>query len=130
MGYGLEGSLPDALASQIIRNDVVPYFKSGNYYAGIFAGIESIISATSGEYRSSKKKKDGFESFEDYIPIIFFLLSGFAFFARGGKRRGIFIGGIPGGFGGGGFGKSGGFGGGGFSGGGGSFGGGGSSGSW
>ena len=27
VGYGLEGALPDALASSIIRNDVAPYFR-------------------------------------------------------------------------------------------------------
>ncbi len=43
VGYGLEGALPDALASSIIRNDVAPYFKKNQYYEGTIAGINSII---------------------------------------------------------------------------------------
>ncbi|MBX2976678.1 MAG: TPM domain-containing protein [Ignavibacteriaceae bacterium] len=134
VGYGLEGALPDALCSQIIRNEVVPYFKEGNYFAGIATGVEAIVRATAGEYKNTDKQTDKFDAIEDFIPIIFFIISAISFFSRKGRRRGIFFGGIPGGFGGGSFGgRSGGFGGGGFggfSGGGGSFGGGGSSGSW
>ena len=32
VGYGLEGALPDAIASQIINNTLRPAFKTGNYY--------------------------------------------------------------------------------------------------
>ncbi|MDP2303336.1 MAG: TPM domain-containing protein [Ignavibacteria bacterium] len=129
VGYGLEGALPDAVSSQIIRNEVVPQFKNGNFFAGIAAGIQSIVDATAGEYKSVKKKDDKFDSFGDYIPLIFFLISAVSFFGRKGRKSGIYFGGFPvGGFGGGRSSGSGGFGG--FSGGGGSFGGGGSSGSW
>ena len=31
-GYGLEGALPDAVCGRIIRNEIVPSFKTGNYY--------------------------------------------------------------------------------------------------
>jgi uncharacterized protein len=128
VGYGLEGVLPDALSSQIIRNEVVPQFKGGNYFTGIAAGLQSIVEATAGEYKGVKKKDDNFDSFGDYIPLIFFLISAVSFFGRKGRRNGIYFGGFPvGGFGGG---RSSGGGFGGFSGGGGSFGGGGSSGSW
>ncbi|HUQ96813.1 MAG TPA: TPM domain-containing protein, partial [Chitinophagaceae bacterium] len=30
-GYGMEGSVPDITANQIIQNDIVPQFKAGNY---------------------------------------------------------------------------------------------------
>ena len=51
VGYGLEGALPDALANSIIRNVIVPYFKQDDFYEGITAGIDAIISATAGEYK-------------------------------------------------------------------------------
>ena len=35
VGYGLEGVVPDAIASRIIRNEVIPAFQQGAYYAGI-----------------------------------------------------------------------------------------------
>jgi uncharacterized protein len=55
VGYGLEGALPDALAGQIIRKEITPYFKQGKYYEGIDAGVDAIISATKGEYTQDKQ---------------------------------------------------------------------------
>jgi len=140
VGYGLEGALPDALCGSILRNDVRPYFKQGEYFEGIKAGINAIKAATVGEYKAppkekSKSKFKGFSSF--IIIIIFIIISIISRIGRGRKGGGggfIFLPGA-GGFGSrsgssfGGFGSGGG-GFGGFSGGGGSFGGGGSSGSW
>ena len=50
-GYGLEGALPDIYTKRIIENDIKPFFKEGNYYAGIDAGVNSIISLVKGEYK-------------------------------------------------------------------------------
>ncbi len=128
VGYGLEGALPDALSSSIIRNVVVPYFKRDDFYDGISAGIDAIILATKGEYKVEKQNHshDSFSGITTFLLIIFFIIT---FFIRGGRRGGglFYLGGFGGG---GGFSSGGGFGGGGFSGGGGSFGGGGSSGGW
>lgn len=41
-GYGLEGVLPDVVLSRIIRNQITPYFKQGQYTQGIQAGITEI----------------------------------------------------------------------------------------
>lgn len=35
VGYGLEGVVPDAIASRIIRNEIIPEFQNGRYYAGL-----------------------------------------------------------------------------------------------
>ena len=43
-GYGLEGILPDGVCGEIGRNYMVPYFKNGNYDAGIYYGVGQIIS--------------------------------------------------------------------------------------
>jgi uncharacterized protein len=130
VGYGLEGALPDALASSIIRNEIAPYYRKNQYYEGTLAGLNSILAATRGEYKGTPKSDN-----ENKFPIgaiIFIMFILFTLFRRRGRggRGGGFIF-FPGSFGGssgsGGF-SSGGFGG--FSGGGGSFGGGGASGSW
>lgn len=143
VGYGLEGALPDALASSILRNEVRPYFKHNEYYAGISAGLDAIMKAIKGEYTSDKKKDDkdgiGFPIMYIILILIFIIFSG----RKGGRGGGggllpwliissMGSGRSKGGWGSGGFGGfSGGGGGfGGFSGGGGSFGGGGASGSW
>src|SRR4030043_634944 len=57
VGYGLEGSLPDALSGSIIRNEIAPRFKTGQLYQGIDAGLSAIIAATKGEYKAPKKRE-------------------------------------------------------------------------
>jgi len=41
-GYGLEGVIPDIVASRIIRNQITPYFKQAQYAQGIEAGLVEI----------------------------------------------------------------------------------------
>jgi len=43
-GYGLEGIIPDIIASRIIREQITPQFKTGQYAAGLKAGIDRIDS--------------------------------------------------------------------------------------
>ena len=45
-----QGALPDGLAGSIIRNDITPSFKTGDYNAGINKGVLAIISALEGEF--------------------------------------------------------------------------------
>lgn len=135
VGYGLEGSLPDALASSILRNEVAPYFRKDQYYAGINSGIDAIIAAIGGEYVADIKETSDEENFPGFIIFLIILIIIFLIKPRwkGSMYRGGFTysGGPWGGRGfGGSFGGRSGGGFGGFSGGGGSFGGGGASGSW
>jgi uncharacterized protein len=131
VGYGLEGVLPDALSSSIIRNEIAPYFRKDEYYRGINSGIDAIIAAVKGEYKSDFKERSkgiGVSGIIFILIIIFIIISFIPKSRRMGRSGGYVYHG--GGWGSGGFGGGsiGGFGG--FSGGGGSFGGGGSSGSW
>lgn len=148
-GYGLEGALPDVYTKQIIENNIKPYFKEGNYYAGIDAGTNSIISLIKGEYKNTnpKSKSVGGKGSAGFIVLIIIIII-FFLIRKGGGGGSQVIGGrgvadaffwsmlLGGGRNSGGSGWGGGFGGGdsgggGFGGfGGGSFGGGGSSGSW
>ncbi len=146
VGYGLEGALPDITAGRIIRNELAPAFRAGDYAAGLEAMAAAIIKATRGEYTGDPSRaaraRRGAKRFPFAFIVLFFLLP-LSIFRRmsAGRYRtfggGTFLtgmllgsllgggrGGSRGGFGGGGFG------GGGFSGGGGSFGGGGASGGW
>ena len=54
VGYGLEGALTDAVASQIINSVMIPEFKNGNMSAGIKKGVVAIIKVASGEEFKSK----------------------------------------------------------------------------
>jgi len=48
VGYGLEGTIPDGLAGNIIRTLMTPQFKTGNYNDGIQSGIKAIIEVLEG----------------------------------------------------------------------------------
>jgi uncharacterized protein len=49
VGRGLEGILPDLVASRIIREVIAPRFRQGNDAAGVEDGIEAIINVTRAE---------------------------------------------------------------------------------
>jgi len=146
VGYGLEGALPDALAKQIIENEIKPRFRNGDYNGGLTAGVNAILAAVRGEYKGTGRTvhEGGVQHRQNAVTIfvlVFFGIMALALLAaarRGTsgivyRRRGYSSwGGWTGGWSGGGWGGGGGWsgGGGGFSGGGGSFGGGGAGGSW
>lgn len=67
-GQGLEGVLPDAFLSQLIRQIVLPNFKQGQYAAGIEQALDYIIAAAKGEFAPHTEEESA--SFEDYIPFI------------------------------------------------------------
>lgn len=146
-GYGVEGVLPDMYTRRIIDNDIKPNFKAGDYYKGLDAGTDAIISATKGEYKNDKPKAAKSSGGSGILIVIIIVVVVIIMLRRGGGGggNGQVIGGrgvadalfwsmlLGGGRGSGGSGWGGGgsSGGGGFGGfGGGSFGGGGSSGSW
>jgi len=52
-GYGLEGALPDAVCSRIVREQMSPLFRSGNYGACLATGINAVMQATKGEYKGN-----------------------------------------------------------------------------
>jgi len=140
VGYGLEGTLTDALSSVIISSVIIPRFKMNDYSGGIERGIDGIISVlttdASGWHQRVNVRSDESSSGLHKLFIIFlFVLVIFIFRliwdpSPGLSRRGTY-GGSWGSSGWGGGGSSGGGGsGGGVWGGGGSSGGGGASGSW
>lgn len=147
VGYGLEGAIPDVMAGRIIREILNPYFKQGEYYAGLDRATSAMIGLASGEYEGELNSQSSPGGFFNSDLIIFLLFLAFVLYVtsrRGGggkgkgrrrRRHSLSSGGIiwmGGGFGSGGGGFGGGGGGfGGFSGGGGfGSGGGGASGGW
>lgn len=145
VGYGLEGIMTDALSGRIIRNDIIPRFKAGDYPGGISAGVDAIVKQLTlppEEARKIAEQAGQTESGNGNAGALFFILFILFFFVlpmlmrgRSGRayRRGaapvILWGPMIGGLGGSRH-SGGGWSGGGFSGGGGGFGGGGASGGW
>jgi uncharacterized protein len=48
VGYGLEGTVPDLLASRIISNIMTPKFRTGDFDGGIRDGVDAVIAALEG----------------------------------------------------------------------------------
>jgi uncharacterized protein len=49
VGYGLEGVLPDGKVGAILDAYVIPKFRSGDFDAGIVAGVEAVLAAARNE---------------------------------------------------------------------------------
>jgi len=49
VGYGLEGAIPDAIARRVIAETIAPFFKTGDFYGGIDAGVEQLMRLIEGE---------------------------------------------------------------------------------
>lgn len=136
VGYGLEPTIPDAIASRLLRDAVRPRFAEGDYAGGVVALADALGRLYRGEPPPERRERGGSPlPFLIMLVLVLALLSLAGRASRYGGRRGglggrrgggIYWGG--GGWGGGGWSGGGGFGG--FSGGGGGFGGGGASGSW
>jgi uncharacterized protein len=135
VGYGLEGTLTDALSQDIIRNSIAPKFRQGDYAGGISDGVDAILQVLGGQAQEvqHQRHRDNFSTLWLilFLAFILFRVLGSGFLSRTGGWWWLWIlsSGLSGGRGGS-WGGSGGGGGGGFSGGGGSFGGGGASGGW
>lgn len=54
-GYGLEHLLTAGINGEIIRNDIIPRFKEGDYYAGLDAGTDQLIKLFSGTYKKTEE---------------------------------------------------------------------------
>ena len=50
VGYGLEGDLPDARCGRIVRDEMVPRFRAGDYAGGATAGVNAVIHTLDGSY--------------------------------------------------------------------------------
>jgi len=53
VGYGLEGTLTDIRSAHIIRHDIVPRFRAGDFPGGVSAGVDAILRTIEGTYQAS-----------------------------------------------------------------------------
>ncbi len=56
VGRGLEGKLTDLVSGRIIRNSIVPRFKTGDFDGGVRAGVDAIVGAVRGEYKAEGRE--------------------------------------------------------------------------
>ena len=92
VGYGLEGTLTDALSSVIISSAIIPRFKNKDFSGGIERGVDGIIDVLSGDsaewqpkinVRTESKAGD----FDKLFPILFTALPDFLRLVSDPPRR-------------------------------------------
>ena len=132
VGYGLEGQMPDAVASRIIRETIVPRLKAGDPDGALTDGVDRILKVAGGDAAAREPQTPARPGDQPLGPVAWILIAvlGLGVLVLAVTHPGLAIwllfSMLSGGRGGGG----GGGGGGGWSGGGGRSGGGGASGSW
>jgi uncharacterized protein len=57
VGYGLEGTLTDLKSSRIIREEMVPRFREGDFSGGIAAGVKAVLGTIEGTYTTPERKR-------------------------------------------------------------------------
>ncbi len=84
VGYGLEGSLTDALSRIIISGAIAPKFKTGDYAGGIDAGVDAIIATLSGDdewrKRAAERPQPGADSIDPVAVILLIVLFIFIYY--------------------------------------------------
>src|SRR5271163_491177 len=108
VGYGLEGTLTDAVSSIIISNAIAPRFKAGDFNGGVTRGVDDIITALTTDSAEWKPKRTDMRAeheaslLDTLAPFLIFLFIMFVIsrIARRGGGNVIFIPmGMGGGFG-------------------------------
>jgi uncharacterized protein len=102
VGQGLEGAIPDAIASRIIAETVTPHFKLGDFDGGVEAGVDQMISVINGEPLPAPDRKwehhSGLGNLLPILLVVVFVASGvlralfgrlFGSMATGGLAGGI-----------------------------------------
>lgn len=76
VGYGLEGVIPDAIAKRVIAETISPYFKAGDFYGGITAGVNQLERLIEGEPLPPSKQHNARETtrYEDLPFFLIFIL--------------------------------------------------------
>ena len=99
VGYGLEPILTDGLSSSIVRNDITPAFKAGDFPGGINAGVDRIITQlelpadealkVAAEAQSSRGEDEGFPigAVIFVLFLFFFVLLPMMRSMAGGKKH-------------------------------------------
>lgn len=93
VGYGLEGVIPDLATKQIREQQIVPYFKQGQFYEGLRSGVSAIASAAKGEYNIQSHKPSVREDLPGGVVIFIIIIIIIMLIGRKGGGGGGFSGG-------------------------------------
>jgi uncharacterized protein len=68
VGYGLEGSLTDAVTKLIIENSILPRFRANDFAGGITRGVDDIVSVLSGN--AAEWKQRAAKRPDNFSPVV------------------------------------------------------------
>ena len=74
VGYGLEGTLTDALTKQIIDFEVIPYFKKGDFEGGVVSGTKATLAVLGGSYDADAARSKASRGGEANLSMYFMLV--------------------------------------------------------
>jgi uncharacterized protein len=75
VGRGLEGKLTDLVSGRIIRNEMTPAFKRGDFDTGITAGVYAIMATVRGEYTAEPRDiREGRQGANPIFTLLVFVL--------------------------------------------------------
>ena len=89
-GYGLEGSIPDAVANRIIRERMVPELRQGDYFGAVSHAVVALGAAAAGTYDhttapTGATRTRAVEDVPVFAQLLFFLLIVAMLSTRGGR---------------------------------------------
>jgi uncharacterized protein len=74
VGRGLEGTLTDLVSGRIIRAEITPRFRQGDFDGGVVAGVTAIMAVVKGEYAATPRDlREGKRSAPPVAALLFFL---------------------------------------------------------
>ncbi len=98
VGEGLEGVLTDAQSNRIIRNEMAPDFRRGDYDGGVTSAVHAMIKTIAGEYKADDLASSGGEELTVtqkilmgmFILTILGIFTAIALFSPGGTGWGLY----------------------------------------
>ena len=75
VAYGLEGAIPDATAALIVNNEIIPEFKNGNNFQGVYNGVWVLMELARGEINAGEyQKRSSGKKESSFLPFLFFIV--------------------------------------------------------
>ncbi|HBG05695.1 MAG: methanol dehydrogenase [Geobacteraceae bacterium GWC2_58_44] len=75
VGRGLEGKLTDLTSGRIIRNEISPAFKRGDFDTGIVAAVHAVMATVRGEYTAEPRDiREGKKGANPIFTLLIFVL--------------------------------------------------------
>jgi uncharacterized protein len=74
VGRGLEGMLTDLVSGRIIRNEIAPSFKRGDFDGGVAAGAAALMAVAKGEFKAAPRDlRHGRKSAHPIFTLVLFV---------------------------------------------------------